>query len=80
MPAAERRHAMRTVERARRQTRRRLTVGQLHKVAETYRAATPPKHEAIALAFDVSPRTAQRYIEKAREAGLLPPATRGKTV
>ena len=28
----------------------------------------------VALAFGVDPRTAQRYIEKARAAGLLPPS------
>jgi hypothetical protein len=76
VPDTERRHTKRTVERAR---RRRLNAGQLRTVAEMYAAANPPKHEAIALAFDVSPRTAQRYIEKAREAELLPPTTHGKT-
>ena len=76
--ATDRQATMRTIERARRQTRRRLTKGQLRTVAETYKAANPPKHEAVALAFDVSDRTAQRYIEKAREAGLLPPTTQGK--
>ncbi len=73
---AERRHVARVVGRARRQTRRRLTTGQLRQVAEMYRTAIPPKHEAIALAFDVQPRQAQRYIEKAREAGLLPKSGR----
>ncbi len=77
--AAERQAARQTIERARRQTRRRLTIGQLRTVAETYAAANPPKHEAVARAFIVSPRTAQRYIEKAREAGLLPPTTHRKT-
>jgi len=79
VPATERRHTKRTVERVRRETRRRLTEQQLRQIAETYTAADPPKHEAIARAFGVSPRTAQRYIEKAREAGLLPPTTHGKT-
>jgi hypothetical protein len=77
--AADRRAANKSVEAARRQTRRKMTDDLLAKVAETYKASSPPKHEAIALAFDVKPRTAQRYIEKAREACLLPPTTRGKT-
>jgi hypothetical protein len=70
--AAERRDATRAVERARRETRRKMTNEHLRRVAETYKAASPAKHEAVARAFDVSPRTAQRYIEKARDAGLLP--------
>lgn len=62
---------------ARRPTRRRrVTAELLRKVAETYKNADPPKHEAIAIAFEVEPRTAQRYIEKAREARLLPPSDR----
>jgi hypothetical protein len=72
--ADERRHVMREVEQA--QIRRRLTIGQLRQVAKTYNAAEPPKHEDVAKAFGVSDRTAQRYIEKARAAGLLPPSER----
>lgn len=74
--ATERRAAARTIERARRQTRRRMSDEDLHRVAETYQAADPPKHMAIAKAFFVTPRTAQRYIEKAREADFLPPSER----
>ena len=70
--AIERRAAIRTVARARRETRRKMTNEHLRRVAETYKAASPAKHEAVARAFDVSPPTAQRYIEKDREAGLLP--------
>ena len=76
--AAERRSAARAVERATRQTRRRMSDEQLRRVAEIYQAADPPKHEAVARAFTVEPRTAQRYIEKAREAGFLPPSQRVK--
>jgi DNA-binding transcriptional regulator LsrR (DeoR family) len=48
-----------------------MTPELLAQVAETYRVATPPRHKAIALAFDVSDRTAQRYIAHAREGGLI---------
>ena len=41
-------------------------------VVDTYYAASSARTEAVARAFGVSPRTAQRYIEKARETGLLP--------
>jgi hypothetical protein len=76
--AAERRAAARAVERATRQTRRRMSDEELRRVAEMYQGADPPKHMAIAKAFIVTPRTAQRYIEKAREAGFLPPSERAR--
>src|SRR5277367_3836752 len=62
--ATERRAVARAVERATRQTRRRMSDEDLRRVAETYQAADPPKHMAIAKAFTVTERTAQRYIEK----------------
>lgn len=62
---------MRTIERARRQLRRRMTDELLMRVAEIHGAATPPKHEAIALAFDTSPRSAQRWIAEAKRRGLI---------
>ncbi|MGE5693991.1 MAG: hypothetical protein ACM4D3_01800 [Candidatus Sericytochromatia bacterium] len=66
--AAERRAAANTIDRAR---RRRLSNELLEKVAVTYRAASVPKHEAVAWAFDVSERTAQRYIAAAKRKGLI---------
>jgi hypothetical protein len=67
--------SVRAIKQARRGTRRRRTTHEhLRKVAETYKAAPLPKHKKVALAFGVDPRTAQRYIEKARAAGLLPPS------
>jgi hypothetical protein len=72
----ERRVAQRTIRQARGKRRRKLTPDLLKQVAELYETAPPPKHQAIALAFGVNPRTAQKYIERARAAGLLAPSTR----
>jgi hypothetical protein len=71
VPPDERKAAIRTIRRARGQLRRRMTDEMLARIAETYATATPPRHEAIAVVFDVSPRTAQRYIAHARQAGLI---------
>ncbi len=71
VPPDERKAAIRTIGRARGQLRRRMTDEMLTRIAETYRTAAPPRHEAIAVAFDVSDRTAQRYIAHARQAGLI---------
>jgi hypothetical protein len=68
IPPDERRSAMTTIGSAR---RRKMTPDVLKEVAELYRTAPMPRHEAIAAAFDVDPRTAQRYIQKARQAGLI---------
>jgi hypothetical protein len=68
VPAAQRRAAAADIGRVR---RRRLTDDLLTKVAVTYRAAGVPKHEAIARAFDVSGRTAQRWIAEAKARGLI---------
>jgi hypothetical protein len=76
--ATDRRVAQEAVERARRQTRRKMSDELLARVADTVNAAPEgsAKHETVAIAFSVSPRTAQRFIAKAREAGYLPAATR----
>jgi len=66
------RESRRVITSARRQTRRKMTGEHLTAVAEAYNAAKGgPGVEAVAAAFSVSERTAWRYIEKAREAGLL---------
>jgi hypothetical protein len=72
----ERKSAQHTIRQARGKLRRRMTPDLLKQVAELYETAPPPKHEAIRLAFGVNPRTAQKYIERARAAGLLAPSTR----
>ena len=50
----ERRAAMRAVERAQRETRRKMTDEHLRLVAQTFNTASPPKHEAVARAFGVN--------------------------
>jgi hypothetical protein len=72
----ERKSAQHTIRQARGKLRRRMTPDLLKQVAELYDIAPPPKHQAIALTFGVNPRTAQKYIERARAAGLLAPSTR----
>jgi hypothetical protein len=75
----ERRAATKAVEHARRRARRKISDNLLRKTAQAYEAATEPfKHKAVAKTFDVSDRTAQRYIEKARDAGFLPPSERAR--
>jgi hypothetical protein len=71
--------ALKTVRSARKEIRRTVTDDLLRQTADTYNAVSSARTEAVARAFGVSPRTAQRYIEKAREAGLLPPTEHGKT-
>jgi hypothetical protein len=68
VPPAQRRAAAADIGRVR---RRRLTDDLLTKVAVTYRAAGTPKHEAIARAFDVSGRTALRWVAEAKARGLI---------
>jgi hypothetical protein len=67
----ERRAARQVVRSARKEVRRKMTDDHLQTVADTYQAAGSARTEAVARAFAVSYRTAQRYIEKAREAGLI---------
>jgi hypothetical protein len=77
--AAERQAAAREVERGRRPTRlRKETPEFLREIAAAYKAAATPKHEHVGLALGMHPRNAQRWIEKARAAGLLPPSERAR--
>ncbi|MFA7511120.1 MAG: hypothetical protein WCZ29_11625 [Mycolicibacterium vanbaalenii] len=69
--SASQRKAMRAVRTARKEVRRRMTDDHHQRVADTYRAATTARTEAVARAFAVSYRTAQRYIEKARQEGFI---------
>jgi len=58
---------------------RRLTPALLAEVAQVYRARIDDRPTAaVAAAFGVAHRTAALYVQRAREAGLLPPTTRGK--
>jgi hypothetical protein len=66
-----RRAAVKTVRSARKEVRRKMTDDLLQKVADTHNKVPTARIEAVARAFGVSHRTAQRYIENARKAGLL---------
>lgn len=75
--AAERRAIAQEVERGRRPTRLRKATPQfLREVAAAYQAAPTPKHEHVGLALGMHARNAQRWIDKARDAGFLPPSER----
>lgn len=64
---------------ARRNVKRKVTPELLGEVARIYTDhVTGNPTEAVRNAFGTSPRTAARYVERAREAGLLPPTTPGK--
>lgn len=63
--------AKRTLQAARRASRRRVTPELLARVAEVYRSHVDRPAEAVELAFGVSERTAFRYIQEARRQGLL---------
>jgi hypothetical protein len=78
LSAESRQSAMPSIRRARRKTRRKMNRELLTRVADTYRAAERAPTEAVKAAFGVEHRTAGRYVAAAREAGLLPPTTRGK--
>lgn len=58
---------------------RRLTPALLAQVADVYRTRFDDRPtSAVAAAFGVAHRTAALYVQRAREAGLLPPTTRGR--
>lgn len=62
-----------------RATRRRVGAEKLRRVADVYRAnedGAPTK--AVAEAFDVAHRTAGLYVQRARQAGLLPKRASGR--
>jgi hypothetical protein len=75
---AEARSAAANVRRVRR-GRSRLTPEQLEQVAQVYREHfdTRPT-QAVAAAFGKSDRTAARYVDEARKAGILPPTSPGQ--
>jgi DNA-binding transcriptional regulator LsrR (DeoR family) len=51
----------------------------LQKVAEIYREHIDDRPtEAVSRTFGISHRTAARYVQQARESGLLPDTTPGK--
>lgn len=59
--------------------RRRVPKGRAEEVAKIYRQHVDGRPtEAIQNAFGVSHRTAARYVQDARKAGLLPPTTPGR--
>ncbi|MCI4674788.1 hypothetical protein [Candidatus Mycolicibacterium alkanivorans] len=59
--------------------RTRMSRERLLKVVEVYREHIDARPtEAVERAFDVSHRTAARYVQQARDAGLLPATTPGK--
>ena len=72
--------AVRAFQRARKgRSARKITPAFLERVAETYRTnLNGNPTEAVARTEGVAHRTAGGYVEKARDAGILPPTTRGK--
>ncbi|WP_205874448.1 DUF6214 family protein [Mycobacterium camsae] len=77
-PASNRHAAMANARRAR-SGRPRMEPQRLQEAADIYRAHVANRpNVAIMRAFGVSERTAARYVELARKAGLLPPTTPGK--
>ena len=74
----EDRAALMNVRRAR-SGRPRIPQERLEKVADVYREHIEDRPtEAVSGAFGVSHRTAARYVQQAREGGLLPDTTPGK--
>jgi hypothetical protein len=59
------------LRRTRRNDRRKVTPEVLRKVARTYASDPLRPAEAVEVAFDVSTRTAYRYIQLARDGGYL---------
>jgi hypothetical protein len=59
-------------------TRRRTDPAHLERVAAVYLGADSAPTQAVADSFKVAHRTAGLYVQRAREAGLIPPANRGK--
>jgi len=77
--AADRLAALRSVQRARRGTRRALTDDVLRRVAEVYREAGDGRPtQAVADHFGVKHRTAGDYVRAARDKGFLGAAIKGK--
>ncbi len=77
--AADERAGRSAVRNARRAARRTVTPHLLEAVTKVYRENIDNKPtDAVQGAFAVSYRTAGRYVQLARSAGLLPPTTPGK--
>jgi len=77
--AAHERAGRDAIRNARRAARRTVTPQLLASVAEVYRKNIDSKPtDAVQASFAVSYRTAGRYVQLARGAGLLPPTTPGK--
>lgn len=75
---SDRRAAMANARRVR-SGRPRISSERLQKVAEIYREHIADRPTiAVTRAFGVSHRTAARYVQQARESGLLPDTTPGK--
>lgn len=75
---SDRRAAMVNARRVR-SGRPRIPSEHLQKVAEVYREhITDRPTDSVRAAFGVSHRTAARYVQQAREAGILPETTPGK--
>jgi len=72
--------AVRTIREARKgRHARKITPEFLAEVARVYRENIDGNPtQAVERAFDVSKRMASLYVSRAREAGLLPPTTRGR--
>lgn len=66
------RDVARRLRRAQRAERRKLDDDFLRRVAATYQSDPVRPAQAVELAFDVSIRTAHRYISEARKHGFLP--------
>ncbi len=76
---ARAREAAKVVEQARVSVRKTITHDLLVRVAEVYRSHIDDRPtQAVARHFGVQHRTAAKYVQRAREAELLPPTTPGK--
>ena len=70
--------ALPEIRRARKRANRKVTSELLQQVADVYRKGDPAPTEAVRRAFGCSHRTAARYVQLARDAGLLSSTTQGK--
>ena len=71
--------ALADIRRIRSGRSRSVSQERLSKVAEIYREHVNDRPtQAVSRAFDVSHRTAARYVQQSRELGLLPPTVPGK--
>lgn len=65
------RQGMKAIQNARKGSRRPMTLARLSRVAEAYLGQETGGIEAVEIAFTVSRSTAIRYINAARDAGLI---------